>query len=69
MSAEPISIRDSFRAILLELVMLKDLHDRIERLEKEGGLAALSVEGMKADYARRKPLAWEAARKALGIEK
>lgn len=47
------STQDAVRAALAELVALKDLNDII------------AFPSEHADYSRRKPLAWEAARAAL----
>lgn len=54
--------RDELRNALRELVACKDLRDRIDAaVELDGTYMENSAE----DYARRKPLAWIAARKAL----
>ena len=56
------------REALTELVACKDLKERIEWLEKaatRGRLTDNESEELKdsiAEYARRKPLAWQAAR-------
>jgi hypothetical protein len=62
---DPVAGIERLRAVLAELVALKDIKDK-------GLLAAAeSSDGSKhwrlqADYERRKPLAWAAAREALG---
>lgn len=56
------------REALRELVALKDLKDEIRRMSIEpsdGGHGDALYEAKDADYARRKPLAWAAARLAL----
>lgn len=62
---------DTLRAALAELVAVKDLKDRTEALHFAGPLSEHG-EGWKAvydagraEYIRRQPLAWEAARAAL----
>ena len=59
---------DSVRAALAELVALKRLKFLIEEAKHPDGLVGMSMakwEDMRADYARRKPLAWAAAEAAL----
>lgn len=57
-------------AALLELVECKDLKDTLDDSRESLGVAGLTeahIEQMRADYMRRKPLAWEKARKAAEI--
>lgn len=57
-------------ATLRELVALKDLHDAIEAIEAEGThnfINGTPLPFAKDEYAKRKAIAWDAARKLLGI--
>lgn len=58
--------RDEAIAALRELVRLKDMRDEIRRLQNGGDWPEQNraVE-MNAEYYRRKPLAWESARRVL----
>ena len=55
------------RAALRELVALKDLHDRIDALDWSlyTFADAERANELQAEYGRRKPLAWSAARAIL----
>lgn len=50
---------------LAELVALKDLKDRIDSWGPQSASDAVAFWAAKDDYARRKPLAWAAARAVL----
>lgn len=56
--------RDRLRAALTELVACKDLKDRVEVLNHDRERGAEWKEAFN-EYARRKPLAWAAARAAI----
>lgn len=58
---------DQLYAALLELVQCKDLIDCVEseRKNPDSLLTLEHIASMEDDYKRRKPLAWEAARKAV----
>lgn len=74
---EPMSMEDhartierdltACRAALRELVALKDLHDRIDALDWSlyTFADAERANELQAEYGRRKPLAWSAARAIL----
>jgi hypothetical protein len=51
---------------LRELVACKDMHDRIEN--RGNGISADEAKELQREYRRRRPLAWEAARKVLAGE-
>lgn len=57
-------------AALRELVTLKDMHDRIARLMPKclSEPRNYRAEEMDDEYKRRKPLAWEAARRVLSTQ-
>ena len=64
---------DPVRAALAELVACKALKDAAEAIHFAGPLSQhgenwkVEYDRMRADYLRRQPLAWEAARAALGV--
>lgn len=54
-------------AALRELVECKDLHDRIDLIALSNPPSWTQHDALVDDYARRKPLAWAAARSALAM--
>lgn len=61
------SRNDALRAALQELVALKDIKDKLDKIEppRESPTRNYHAEELREDYDRRKPLAWQAARQAL----
>lgn len=59
------SENESLRAALKELVELKDMEDSIEKGKDKFkiGERGLAIEAFYREYEKRKPLAWEQARK------
>lgn len=59
--------RDELVAALTELVACKDLAEKFDSLKQNvhDFATAAVVDGVQAEYLRRKPVAWAAARTAL----
>lgn len=59
--------RDALRSALTELVACKDLADQFDamKLDVPDFATAAVLDGIHAEYMRRKPLAWKSARAAL----
>jgi len=58
--------RDRLRAALAELVACKDLKEQVAQLNAERPFPMHAFQLAEAAYNRRRPLAWGAARAALG---
>lgn len=69
-STQPPAGEPAVAEALRELVELKDLKDRLEFIDIHRSTDNYREYGrLKAEYERRKPLAWAAARAALGVDR